>query len=290
MIPKTLPECKKIGRELEDAVASRLKELGLTVYQDLYVPRRPGTEKRYQVDVLAMSDSAIFIFECKNRSGSIHCDSTTGEWTWHCGSKHGELFSPVLQVNAHARAIERQLGCNVIPVALLSDKTWYTGDPCPYIIHFHELAKHIDSVKGLTIVSPTILGHAKKLCDEWAAASATIRRDHIADVNHARNEKPLIPYKQGAGVQYYCVVVEIGKQPYFYYYTDEQGHHWGIEQLEDATLYRSEEEARIQSWEIPGSAVCTLEWGYLENVDELPGEMDDLTPDEYAYEIGARPW
>ncbi len=71
-----------------------------------YLPTKYGTT---EIDVILISTSGIFVFECKNYSGSIYAKKDARQWLYYLGKQKHSFYSPVLQNKGHIRALMEML-------------------------------------------------------------------------------------------------------------------------------------------------------------------------------------
>lgn len=284
---RDMKECRAIGREFENRVAEKLKLLGFDVYQDLYVPYRPGYNRYAQVDIVAVNDKAVVTVECKCLSGTIRgvYNQKTWEWINSCGTYH--TSNPLRQSYSHKRALEDNLKLRVTDLVVLQDGLCYEGPTSRYVVYLSELEACILPLLRRTFASGELAESTKAKLQQWCNPSDEIKHMHLLTVNNFKNGNAGACVRQFIGVPRYCVMVT---ESYFYAFTDDQGAHWGTDKIDDAALFETEEEANEIAAKFEDSDVCTLALGGIEIVHDLPGELDGLSVRDYADAVGARPW
>lgn len=95
------------------------------VLTNVYLDNK-NTEKT-EIDVLAVSNKAVYVFEIKNYSGYIYGSESDVNWTkaFNKRTKH-KFYNPLRQNYAHSKAIENCLNIDaslIIPVVIFSNKS-----------------------------------------------------------------------------------------------------------------------------------------------------------------------
>lgn len=118
------------GRRGERAVKWRLGWLSdeYLVINDLLLNRGNGYTS--QIDHVVVSRYGIFVIETKNISGHIYGSENSPKWkrywkAWYYGIEHSdelEFDNPILQNEAHIKALASELGSNIkyIPIIVFS--------------------------------------------------------------------------------------------------------------------------------------------------------------------------
>lgn len=287
----TFQDCQLIGRRLEEQVACKLSAAGFSVFRNLYIPYYPDSEEYAEVDVVAVYGSAVLTVECKNFYGILRGAISDKRWENPQGTYARKVCNPIRQSASHRDAVKSNLLCDVYDLIVLGDGTVYQGPSIPKVIRFSELDGIISTVKAK--MQEKAITQNNMFCmmklRELQESSAEIRRKHTLQVHRYKNAGVAEEVKNLRGVDAFCVMV-LGE--YFYALTDEDGHHWATEKLEEAALFDTEDEAAEVAFrmERDDAEVCTLQLGGIERVRDLPDELDDLSIQEYADAIGARPW
>lgn len=284
-MPDDFERCKAIGGEFEEEVASKLRALGYTVYRNLYIPYRPMSNAYTEVDIVGINATHIVTVECKCMSGVLRGGQYDKTWILSTSADQ-EVANPFRQSYSHSRAIRDNLGLTAVDLIVLSNSVVYQGPSHPKVCHFayfdERFAAAVQAIPPQSVYSEQLL----TMLHEWQNPPDTVKQKHILGVNRAKNGEVPAQALEGYSMPYYCVMIG----PYFYAYKDDKGHHWAVEKLEEAALYKDICAAYDLLEELPQGVVCTLELGGIEDVADLPDEMDELTADEYAAEVGARPW
>ncbi|HJJ30875.1 MAG TPA: NERD domain-containing protein [Methanocorpusculum sp.] len=104
------------GAEFEDEVDVLLKRRDTIpahhrTLKNLYVPYGDGTKRLSEIDNVVISETGIYVFECKNYSGTILGKKDEREWS--VVYDNGDLkkfYSPILQNKGHIRSLSDILG------------------------------------------------------------------------------------------------------------------------------------------------------------------------------------
>ena len=104
------------GAEFEDEVDALLKKRDTIpahhkTLKNLYIPYGDGTKRLSEIDNLVISETGIYVFECKNYSGTILGKKDAREWT--VVYDNGEMktfYSPILQNRGHIRSLSDLFG------------------------------------------------------------------------------------------------------------------------------------------------------------------------------------
>lgn len=274
------------GRQFENEVAHYLRGQGFRVHQRCYVPYYPGCSNTAEVDILAIRDGIAVVFECKAGSGIYvgGVDDDTWTRTYTLGNKL--TCNPIQQSQRQVRAVERNLKCRVISMVVTENSVGADFGVDKGIINFSGLPAYVRNLKeaqGDFLMTPT----AKLALYDWEHPSDEVRAAHVTHVLRNRNKDTLKVFKEGQGVDMYCISL---LDRYFYCFEDAQGRCWGTEDIEEAALFTTQREAEEALYDcgITGE-VCTLRFGYVEFMSaiDIP---EELTPEEYAYEVGAYPY
>lgn len=282
---RLLDDCKAVGRRLEDVVAEELRSRGYEVFQHVYVPwhpEDPDDVRVTEIDVVAINGFGVLVVECKNISGRIKGTLRDRTWTY----RNGRITNPLSQSTCHRIALWDNLHVPVSELIVFSDYTLYQGPEDSRVVYLRDLQAGIDSIPKQVVLDGESYGKILGKLQELANPNGEMKRKHSVYMNMRKNEMPLKEYSNGHGVEYYCILVG----EYYYAFTDDEGHYWGVEKIDEAMLFETEEEVNEQAYRIEGSEPCTLLFGYPELLSDLPDELDEMTPDEYAYAVGARPW
>lgn len=84
------------------------------VLKNVYIQRK--NERLTEIDIIAVHNTGIYIFECKNYSGWIFGDSNKKTWyqTYKTGQKF-EFYNPIFQNEVHLNAIKNLISNNNVP-------------------------------------------------------------------------------------------------------------------------------------------------------------------------------
>ena len=282
---KRVEACKLIGRLLEESVAMELRTQGYTVFQDVYVlwnPCKPEKSGVSQIDVVAVNDAGILAIECKNVSGRIRGEATERTWP----RRGHNMPNPLKQSDSHRSALWTNLHVPIHELIVFSDRALYQGPEDRRVVYRRDLQEGLRRIPKHSVLTTETRKWVEEQLAEFANPNGETRRRHLITVNQYRNKLPVAAHEKGLGVEYYCIMVG----EYYYAFTDDQGVHWGSEKMDEAMLFETEAEVLEQSSEIEGATPCTLAFGFLESIGDPSDEMDGMTPEEYAYAVGARPW
>lgn len=285
-------ECKLVGRELEDIVAERLRALGLVVFQNAYVPKEPGSDCPYEVDLIAFAGTSVITIECKNYRASIGYNKNTGEWYWRGRNSTGVMHSPLEQTRSHARAINNWFHCGVFSAVVVAECTVCEGVEGQHIYRPSTLEQLVADAHNCSVLRPEVLSALNLYCDQWVNPSLETLQNHAMFLNHGRNWRVAEAIERKENVSKYCVCIERPDLPdyyYYYFYTDDEGVMYATEFQKKATFFDSLEDAQAIACCVPDGKVLSAEFGFWDYV-HVPDEFEGMTPDEIAYELGARPW
>lgn len=101
----------KSGEQFESLVFSRLKKCPghWGIFTNIRIPSGQGSFY-YDTDLLMIHETGIYVFECKNLSGSVAGDA--GGYVWHAAYPSGKVFSfpnPVRKNRERIAALSRVL-------------------------------------------------------------------------------------------------------------------------------------------------------------------------------------
>ena len=104
-----------IGNLAEQALISDLKNYGIdskAIFHNLYVRKSNG--KYAQIDVVALTNRGLIVFEVKNYSGWIYGSEQQKYWTQVLayGKYKYKLYNPIMQNAEHIRALRQNLPQN----------------------------------------------------------------------------------------------------------------------------------------------------------------------------------
>ena len=78
------------------------------IFRNVYIPKSNG--QTTEIDLLAIHQSGIYVFESKNYSGWIFGDANSSQWTQSLqGGYKNKFYNPVWQNNAHIKALQVNL-------------------------------------------------------------------------------------------------------------------------------------------------------------------------------------
>lgn len=109
----TRPIKGHIGAAAERDLVLKLLKFGLpseTIFHDLYLRKPDGNFS--QIDVVAVTEAGIIVFEVKDYSGWIFGNGKQSQWTQVLayGKKKFRFYNPIMQNNWHIKALRKQLG------------------------------------------------------------------------------------------------------------------------------------------------------------------------------------
>lgn len=283
--------CIFTGKEFESLVAEKLKSTGFKVYRDLTMPWKPGSDKFTQIDMIAVYDTLVLTIECKSFNGKISGRESDSHWTWTLGEENREVSNPFKQSTCHVLAISANLGCEVDRLIVIADHTICETDQKCGILRYEQLDDAIPVIKTVKMNRAGLPSNFDALCNSWANPPEEVRADHLAFVNFCKNSNVMESINKGENVLKYCIVID-GK---YFYIASIEDHIWGTDKIEEAKLYCVANDANDDAVNLPNADVCILTERGLEYLREIEEELaraeeDDMTPQEYADIVGARPW
>ena len=86
----------------------RKHDLKVRIYNSLAIPKRYISDKLIdfsEIDIVAVSDIGVEVFEIKNRAGIFSGASGAETWTQRIGSQTHEMENPLLQNDRHCKAL-----------------------------------------------------------------------------------------------------------------------------------------------------------------------------------------
>lgn len=274
------------GRAFEDEVAHFLRTQGFAVHQRCYVPYHPGCSNVAEVDILAVRNGAVWVFECKSGSGTMVVSPDSELWSRIYGSTAVAIINPLKQAQSQGEAVRRNLQCEVVYMVVLEDTIDLTTYDTAGLTSFNALRDSIDRIKNVS--GNFVLTDAAKLAlYNWEHPDDQTVANHVSHVITNKNKKILRPYKEGQGIDMYCVSL---LERYFLCFVDTQGRCWGTESVDDAALFSNLKDAERALYDcgIDGE-VCTLKYGYPEFMSAESTD-EEMTVDEYAYDVCAFPY
>ena len=78
------------------------------LFRNVYIRKEDGDLT--EIDLVAVGNRGIYVFESKNWSGHIYADGDCDKWLVYCGGKKNYPLSPVKQNEGHIRALQYHLG------------------------------------------------------------------------------------------------------------------------------------------------------------------------------------
>lgn len=148
-----------------------------------------------QIDHILLSPFGVFVIETKNYKGVIMGTAEDKQWTQKLGKNTYEFYSPLLQNEAHVRALKSVLNGvpvynhihNVVVFTTRSThkRAWFgLGKGLPKnVCHGAKWLKHVKSFKT-TVFTEEQLKEIKERIE-----SRTMNRSFVTDIRHVANVK-----------------------------------------------------------------------------------------------------
>jgi len=125
-------EWKNAGVAGERIVYLQLTKFGVPenqIFRNVYLRSKRG--RLTEIDLIAVSKRAVFVFEAKNYGGTISGDGKRRDWTQRIGKQKHYLLNPFLQNRHHVKVLKHVLrdmgveGVETIPITVFTDRaTW----------------------------------------------------------------------------------------------------------------------------------------------------------------------
>ncbi|MDO5847578.1 MAG: nuclease-related domain-containing protein [Methanocorpusculum sp.] len=118
------------GAAFEDEVDALLQKRDAfpcrhRVLKSLYIPYGDGSKRLSEIDNIVIAETGIYVFECKNYSGTILGKKDERDWTVvYDSGEMRKFYSPILQNKGHIRSIADLLG---IPKEMFSSVIVFSG-------------------------------------------------------------------------------------------------------------------------------------------------------------------
>lgn len=126
--------CRTAGSEkgaaFEDEVDSLLQKRDAfpcrhRALKSLYIPYGDGSKRLSEIDNIVIAETGVYVFECKNYSGTILGKKDERNWTVvYDSGEMRQFYSPILQNKGHIRSISDLLG---IPREMLASVIVFSG-------------------------------------------------------------------------------------------------------------------------------------------------------------------
>ena len=176
-----------IGNLAEQALISDLKNYGIdskAIFHNLYVRKSNG--KYAQIDVVALTNRGLIVFEVKNYSGWIFGNEQQKYWTQVLayGKCKYKLYNPIMQNAEHIRALRQNLPQNPdIPIysvvvfygsAKLKNISCSSHDT--YLIYSNSICDVLQSIKKKPLIKDF---NNKEVCNVLNKASKNSKNPFI---------------------------------------------------------------------------------------------------------------
>ena len=118
------------GAAFEDEVDSLLQKRDAfpcrhRALKSLYIPYGDGSKRLSEIDNIVIAETGIYVFECKNYSGTILGKKDERNWTVvYDSGEMRQFYSPILQNKGHIRSIADLLG---IPKEMFASVIVFSG-------------------------------------------------------------------------------------------------------------------------------------------------------------------
>lgn len=150
-----------------------------------------------EVDMIAISNNGVYVFEVKNYRGYIYGSQNDRYWTqvFHRNSKF-QFFNPLRQNYAHIKAVENILNVpaeQIIPVIAFSQKSKLQKiniDDDTHVYHFNQALRLVRSYEknSRNLLSDIDLISYRNLIPNYTHASELVKQSHIDSVTeHVEN-------------------------------------------------------------------------------------------------------
>ena len=126
--------CRTAGSEkgaaFEDEVDSLLQKRDAfpcrhRALKSLYIPYGDGSKRLSEIDNIVIAETGVYVFECKNYSGTILGKKDERNWTVvYDSGEMRQFYSPILQNKGHIRSISDLLG---IPREMFASVIVFSG-------------------------------------------------------------------------------------------------------------------------------------------------------------------
>ena len=122
--------CSEKGAAFEDEVDALLQKRDAfpcrhRALKSLYIPYGDGSKRLSEIDNIVIAETGIYVFECKNYSGTILGKKDERNWTVvYDSGEMRQFYSPILQNKGHIRSIADLLG---IPKEMFASVIVFSG-------------------------------------------------------------------------------------------------------------------------------------------------------------------
>lgn len=190
-----LPQIK--GYIGEQRIRKLLENLGeeYVLINDLYVPKKSG--ELTQVDHVLLSLYGIFVIETKNYTGWIFGSETQRNWTQTIYNKKSRFYNPIMQNNAHVKALQHYLDLEVPMYSIIvfsNSATFKFKEPFTQakVIQNRQLKKTVKSYQAAQI-SPDKLSYIAQLLQSLVITDKEqrkqVKKQHLQHVEDAAKGK-----------------------------------------------------------------------------------------------------
>ena len=157
------------------------------IFRNVYVPDKNG--KTSEIDIVAVTNKGLFVFECKNYAGNIYGDAKKEKWIQYVGNKKSFFYSPILQNKKHCKVLSNYLvefgAIPTISVIATTDRgNWKLNnlEPADCILGYN---CSFEEIYGALSDDPETIASKERIKDILyilSNPSQSIKEKHIASV------------------------------------------------------------------------------------------------------------
>ncbi|MEG2916082.1 MAG: nuclease-related domain-containing protein [Oscillospiraceae bacterium] len=97
------------GKTGEYKTITKIFELPIEkkILVNVYLPKANDISKTTEIDIIAITNRAIYVIENKNYSGKIYGTDTQFYWYYYLGGKKYKVYNPIMQNETHIKALKK---------------------------------------------------------------------------------------------------------------------------------------------------------------------------------------
>lgn len=172
---------------------------GGQIFRNVYLKRQDG--KYTEIDLIAIAERGIFVFESKNYSGWIFGNEGNNDWTQILNGNKRKFYNPIWQNNTHIRTLKYNLQqfprIKYYSIVVFSErcelKDITHSEPDTYIVKRNDLDIAFSKIRNSRYEETISRDGIKKIVDILAKAqrpNKAVQEQHIADVKNTINSCP----------------------------------------------------------------------------------------------------
>lgn len=255
---------------------------------NVYVPKSDGTTT--EIDLLMINRAGFYVFESKNFSGWIYGEEKSKNWNQSLkGGKKIQFLSPVIQNNAHIKALQKLLGetSNVFYSYIVFSqrcelKRVSVTTPDIFVVKRDMLLFDLrkDLSKRPDVLTDDQISAFYEILQKHSLADAKTKEQHIQNIVDKKNKKVAIPTDSIVVKSVICETTQSNGE----LLTEETKtieSIRAIEQttpIEDTPIYKALKQYRFETCKAEGvQAYCIFNNAQMADIiSKMPGTLEDL--------------